>query len=176
MEGKTEKRLIPRIYEEVSDQTLREAKIALVGVGGAGIIPKCFEILSTMNMNVRALVDLDFVFEHAANKGLIEEGDEDVQTCKEWHNDDNNGLGSAAGAKQLVERGVADVEIQHLHEKMREQGYWVWTGGALESHLGIDGKGEATWADFKERLEEDGFDQAVSEPESVRELVEWLEG
>lgn len=176
MEGKTEKRLIPRIYEEVSGQTLREAKIALVGVGGAGIIPKCFEILSAMNMNVRALVDLDFVFEHAANKGLLKEDDADVQTCKKRHNDDNNGLGSAAGAKQLVEREVADVEIQHLHEKMREQDYWVWTGGALESHLGIDGKGESTWADFKEQLEEDGFDQAVSESESVRELIEWLNG
>lgn len=176
MEGKTEKRLIPRIYEEVSGQTLREAKIALVGVGGAGIIPKCFEILSTMNMNVHALVDLDFVFKHAANKGLLEEDDEDVQTCEERHNDDENGLGSEAGVKQLVERRVANAEIQRLHEKMREQDYWVWTGGALEAHLGIDGKDESTWADFKERLEEDVFDQAVSEPESVRELVEWLGG
>jgi hypothetical protein len=176
MEGKAEKRLIPRLYEKVSGQTLREAKIGLVGVHGAGIIPKCFEILSTMNMNVGALVDLDFVFGHAANKGLLEEDDEHLQVCKQIHDDDAEVLHSETGAKQLVESGDADTEIQHLHEKMREQSYWVWPGGALEAHLGIDGKNESTWADFKDELEEDGFEQAVSEPESVQQLIEWIDG
>lgn len=175
MEGKTERRLVPRLYEEVTGRTLQEDKVALVGVDGGGGIPKCYDILDTMGMNVRALVDLDFVFWDALQSGLLEEEDADIQSCKQKHDEEANVLYSADGAKHLVECRTADAEIQRLHEKMKDQNYWVWTAGAIEDHLGVNGKNESVWADFSEKLRENDFEEVVDDSEGVRELVEWLD-
>jgi putative ATP-dependent endonuclease of OLD family len=175
MEGKTERRLVPRLYEEVTGRTLQEDKIALIGVEGGGGIPKCYDILDTMGMNVRALVDLDFVFLNAIQDGLLEKEDADVQSCRQKYDDEANVLNSADGARHLVEQGVADAEIQRLHEKMKAQDYWVWTAGAIEDHLGVGGKDESAWADFNERLKEDDFEEVVDDSGGVRELIEWLD-
>jgi len=174
MEGKTERRLIPRIYEKVIGRTLQEDKIALVGLDGGGSIPKCFDILDTMGMNVRALVDLDFVFLPAIQSDLIDKDDNLIHLCKEKHDDEAKVLHSADGAAHLVERGVAESEIQKLHMKMKCQSYWVWTNGAIEEHLGIDDKGESAWAEFSEQLKENDFEDVVEDSKGVRELVEWL--
>jgi len=175
MEGKTERRLIPHVYEQVTGKTLREDRIALVGVNGSGSIPKCFDILDTMGMNVRALVDLDFVFLHAIRNDLLEAEDTHVQSCRTKHTDQDNELHSADGAAHLVGRGVADSEIQQLHGKMRCQNYWVWTNGAIEKHLGIDDKDESAWAEFTEQLKENDLEDVVEDPDGVRELVEWVD-
>jgi predicted ATP-dependent endonuclease of OLD family len=175
MEGKTERRLIPQIYKEVTGKTLREDRIALVGVNGGGSIPKCYDILDTMGMNVRALVDLDFVFLHAIRNDLLESEDTHIQSCRTKHTDQDNDLHSADGAAHLADRGVADTEIQRLHEKMQPQDYWIWTNGAIEEHLGIDDKDEAAWAEFNEQLKKNNFDDVVDDSEGVRELVEWLD-
>lgn len=174
MEGKTENRLIPRIYEKVTGRTLQEDKVALVGLDGSGSIPKCYEILSTMGMNVRALVDLDFVFLRAIQSDLIDRDDNLIQLCKEKHDDEAKVLHSADGAAHFVECGVAESEIRQLHMKMKCQGYWVWTNGAIEDHLGIDGKDESAWAEFNEQLKENDFEYVVEDSEGVRKLVEWL--
>lgn len=175
MEGKTERRLIPQIYEEVTGNTLREERIALVGVDGSGSIPKCYDILDTMGMNVRALVDLDFVFLHAIRNDLLENEDTHIQSCRAKHTDEDNDLHSAAGAAHLAENGEAETEIQHLHEKMKDQDYWVWPTGAIEQQLGIDEKEESAWAEFNEQLKENDFEEVVEDPEGVRKLVEWLD-
>lgn len=174
MEGKTERRLVSRMYEKITDKTLRGAKIGLVGAGGRGIIPKCYKILDAMGVNARALVDLDFVFQNAIQNGLLKQEDEHIQSCRQKHNEEAGRLNSADGARQLVERRVADTEIQRLHEKMKNQDYWVWTAGAIEDHLGVDGKSESAWADFNEQLKENEFEEVVEDPEGVRELVGWL--
>jgi len=175
VEGKTERRLISHIYEEVKGETLQEARVAVVGVGGGGSISKCYEILDTMGMNVRALVDLDFVFLDAIHHDLLEGEDDHIQSCRAKHTDQDNDLHSADGAAHLADRGVAETEIQHLHEKMKCQGYWVWTDGAIEGHLGIDDKDESAWAEFNEQLRENDFKEVVEDPEGVRELVEWVD-
>jgi predicted ATP-dependent endonuclease of OLD family len=175
VEGKTERRLVSRLYKEITDKTLQESRIGLVGAGGGGGIPNCYKILDAMGMNVRALVDLDFVFLDAIQHDLLERGDAHIQSCKQKHNDEAGVLNSADGARHLVERGIADTEIQRLHEEMKDQGYWVWTAGAIEDHLGLDGKDESVWADFNERLKENDFEEVVDDSEGVRELVEWLD-
>lgn len=174
VEGKTERRLISHIYEEVHEETLQEARIAVVGVGGGGSISKCYEILDTMGMNVRALVDLDFVFLDAIHHDLLEEEDDHIQSCRGKHADEAPVLHASDGAAHLADRGVAETEIQCLHEKMKRQGYWVWTDGAIEEHLGIDDKDESAWAEFNEQLRDNDFGEVVDDDESVQELVEWL--
>jgi len=175
MEGKTEDRLIPRLYEKVTGSTLQEDRIALVGFDGSGGIPKCYDILDTMGMNVRALVDLDFMFLDAIHNDLLDEEDPHIQSCRGKHVDGAPVLHASDGATHLADRGVAETEIQRLHEKMKRQGYWVWTDGAIEKHLGIDGKDESAWAEFNEQLKENDFENVVEDSDGVRALVEWLD-
>jgi hypothetical protein len=99
-----------------------------------------------------------------------------ISTCKKFRNKHvgDKDLHSEDGARQLVKSGVADLEIEQLHQEMKKKDYWVWTRGALEDHLGVEGKDESVWAEFNQRLKEEGVDDAISEPKKVREFVHWL--
>jgi len=174
MEGKAEKRLLPRIFETVKETTLREARVALVSVNGAGSIPKSVEILKTMGMNVKALVDLDFAFNLAPKNDLLDDDDGDVRACRDNHNGNSSNLHAAQEARELASSGVATQEIRNIHNKLRRKDYWIWTDGAFEAHLGIEDKNEEEWAEFVGEMEENGFDETVEDPVTVRNLVDWI--
>lgn len=174
MEGKAEKRLLPRIFEAVKGKTLREEKVALISVNSASSIPKSVKILKTMGMEVQALVDLDFAFNLASTNELINSDDIDLKACFAKHPGNSGNLHSADQAKQLAESGVATDHIDGLHKKLKDKDYWLWTNGDLEDHLGLPGKSESIWINFIDQMDSDGFDEAVEDSETVRNLINWI--
>jgi predicted ATP-dependent endonuclease of OLD family len=172
VEGDTEERLLPTLFELATGSTLSQIRLALVPLNGAGSIPKSMEILEAMGLDVKALVDLDFVFDSAANR-LFESDDPDRQHCRDVH--DKRNLNKAEEAKRLAESGKAEEEIARLHDKLKEQGYWLWPGGDFEYHFGVDGKDEDAWAEYLASCKGKTFNEAVSDPLLAREMIEWLD-
>jgi hypothetical protein len=61
-----------------------------------------------------------------------------------------------------------------LHEKLKPLGIWLWTAGAIEQHLGISAKNEASWAAFQTNAEASGIETICADLPSVKGLIEWL--
>ncbi len=77
--------------------------------------------------------------------------------CVEWHSD--NG--------PLYTHRL----LESLHVKLRKVAIWLWTRGAIEEHLGLAGKNEATWMNLVQGLESKGADEL---PDDVRGLMAWV--
>lgn len=68
----------------------------------------------------------------------------------------------------------AERPIRSIHAKLRSQGIWVWTKGAIEEHLGLDGKNENVWSNFIERSKSQNFTRTLPDYESIEELCHWI--
>ena len=65
--------------------------------------------------------------------------------------------------------------INNLKEKLLLQGIWIWTKGAIEKHLDINGKNEAVWAPLKEKIESVGLAAALpNDYIEITNCVNWL--
>jgi len=172
-EGKTERRLLPTIYESVAGRTLKSEKIGFVAFNGAGSIPKGLEILDAMNMNAKALVDLDFAYGLALTHDLLKEGDEDIVACRELH-EGSGSLNSADECAKLVKSGRAEKHINNLHDKLKKKNVWLWKSGSLDDCLGIKGKTENHWADFRIDLQDLDYKDVIHQHKEVEAFARWL--
>lgn len=191
VEGKTERVLIPSIFEVVRDKTLGLAHISLIEQGGVCNTRKTLEILSAMNIPAKAIVDLDFAFRNAERDGFLSSDDEDIKSCKVILAEIVNKAGGILDGRGLPERGgsITSAEafallgdkteakefIDNIHKKLRDHNIWIWKQGDIDNHLGLDGKDEANMADFLETLKQDGFNETVRDKDGVREFLEWVE-
>ena len=65
--------------------------------------------------------------------------------------------------------------INNLKEKLLDKGIWIWTKGAIEKHLDINGKNEAIWASLKEKIETLGLATALPDDHvEITNCVKWL--
>ena len=62
-EGKTERRLLPRLLHKVRLHS--DPSICFVELGGCGNIPKGMKVLDAMGIECASIADLDFAFTHA---------------------------------------------------------------------------------------------------------------
>ena len=191
-EGKTELRILPHLFERVSNESFALIKCALVRQGGVSNTRKSMAVLSAMDLPVRAIVDLDYAFTGASFDGFLDRDDVDVQACKNLFRGLAmqerlrlvNGLpvtrhsSVPAAEAYAILAGQADAQpyIQNIHAKLLRRGIWVWTRGAIEQHLGLPGKTERVWSTFIERLRRSNKpEREVPDWKGICELVSWIQ-
>jgi putative ATP-dependent endonuclease of OLD family len=190
IEGKTENRLLPYLFEEVRGATLGQEKIAVVKQDGVSNTAKALKVLNAMDLPAKAIVDLDYAFRCANSDGYLEDNDEDIVACKDILNDisvnlginlqdglptsKNSSMSASEAFAELAKDERSHEHINSLHNKLLENGIWLWKKGACEHHLGIQGKTEGIWASFLNELEANGFNTAVKDHEGVRAMITWL--
>lgn len=194
LEGKTEAEIIPLMHELLSDGTTKKSKIAFIPLRGSGDIINSMEILNEMKFDVKAVVDLDFCFQMAVKHGLLEEGDEDIETCKnlfeELHEDleielSENGLPKKnteknTSAEEAYEKLAENEDIQpsfhNLFEKLKEKNIWVWKTGAIEKPFGITSKTENAKSSFiKEVTQSENCLVCVEDRNLVEDFFGWID-
>ncbi len=188
-EGKTELRLLPYIFENVSGKTLGQEKLALVAQSGVRDTRKSLEILNAMDLPAKAIVDLDYAFTGAVSDGFLQATDPDINAVKvilqrlEQQGQitlQTNGLpqkGIVKPAKAfeiLANEQDALIHIENLHNRLKPQGIWIWTKGAIEAHIGTASKDELAWAQFKASVDANGLQAICPELETLTDLVNWL--
>ena len=191
-EGKTEQRLMPRIFESMAGKSLGLHKYALIGQGGVASTKKSMQVLSVMDLPARAIVDLDFGFINAIKDGFLEENDPDVVAChlifdeiavangiSLAHNGwptKNAAMTAAEAFVVLARQASAQPHIDAIHQKLLLHGIWLWKKGNIETHLGITGKNEAVWANFVNLMKTTQLPDLFSDYNGVMDCVTWLIG
>lgn len=188
-EGKTELRLLPFIFENLTGKTLGQEKQALVAQSGVSDTRKSLEILNAMDLPAKAIVDLDYAFTGAVRDGFLSATDTDILSLKsilqilEQNNQitlNLNGLpqrGIVKPAKAfeiLANEPTALPYIDNLHSKLKQNGIWVWKKGAVEAHIGTTSKDELAWSQFKANVQSNGIQATCPDHQSVQDLVAWL--
>ncbi|XOB91072.1 ATP-dependent nuclease [Pseudomonadota bacterium 24LQ007] len=190
-EGKTEHLLLPALYQSMTGRTLAQDQIALIPVGGVDSLAKCIRILQHMDIPTIAIADLDYGFRGAIDSGMVNREDPtlvNLRTLLQSLADQNqialdkNGLPSKRNSpvspskafELLAERDDAVPLIDSLHQKLIINRVWLWRKGAIEPHLGLEGKSPGHWANFSDRLSRDGFQAVCADHQSIRELFDWI--
>jgi len=190
VEGKTELRVLPHIYENITSRTIPSDSIALVPQDGVDNTLKSINILKSLGLIPMALTDLDFAFRGAISNGLIQNDDENIAKLKELlvelasiHNFllDESGLPKKGNGKKasdcfkILAQDIRSEEyINNLHEILKNKCIWVWKKGSIEDHLGIKGKNESIWSRLVSDIQNRGIDQAVDDNNGLTDLVNWV--
>lgn len=187
-EGKTERELVPDLFEACHGVSPADRRIGFVPVEGSGNIDKCLKVLAQMGIPARAVVDLDFAFRQAAKCKLIDPSDSDVATCKALCAGIASANGGTVGGDGFFEKANKEVcfeklaadpgataAIQSLHNKLKAKGIWLWTGGAIEFHLGLAGKDHDAWRAMRKSLRAKGI-PAAKDHATVGGCMKWLAG
>ena len=189
-EGKTEWRVLPALFERITGKSFALIKCALVRQGGVSNTRKSMQVLNAMDMPVRAIVDLDYAFTTATRDGFLEANDPDVKFCRNLfrelafhhHLRLNNGLpvskhsniSASMAYSMMASMPEAERPIRSIHAKLRSQGIWVWTHGAIEEHLGIKAKNEGAWNGFVERCKSPDFIKSLPDYDGILDLCKWI--
>ena len=189
-EGKTEWRVLPALFERITGQSFALIKCALVRQGGVSNTRKSMQVLSAMDMPVRSIVDLDYAFTTATRDGFLEANDPDIKMCRNlfrdlaFHNhlrlvnglpvNKHSNIPASKAYAMMAAMPEADKPIRSIHAKLRSQGIWVWTRGAIEEHLGLEAKNETAWSNFIERSKSQNFVRNLPDYESITALCQWI--
>ncbi len=189
-EGKTEWRVLPTLFEKMTGLSFALIRCALVHQGGVSNTRKSMQVLSAMDLPVRAIVDLDYAFNNAQQDGFLAKDDPDIEFCKSLFRElalqEHLRLvhGIPVSKKSRVTASEAYVlmaampearePLHRIHEKLSSVGIWVWERGAIEQHLGLEGKNERSWHQFVERVHHDDPKHFLPEYEDIRRLCDWI--
>jgi len=190
-EGKTEWRVLPSLFEKITGESFALIKCALVRQGGVSNTRKSMQVLQAMDMPVRAIVDLDYAFNNAPFDGFLDRHDPDMEHCKMLFHQlalkerirlvnglpvtRHSSVPAAAAYAMLAALPEAQMPIRSIHEKLKRQGIWVWTRGAIEEHLDLKGKNEQVWAAFNERLRRTNrLERELPDYQCILDLCAWI--
>ena len=189
-EGKTEWRVLPALFERITGKSFALIKCALVRQGGVSNTRKSMQVLSAMDMPVRAIVDLDYAFTTATRDGFLDANDPDLKTCRNLFRElafhqhlrlvngvpvnKHSNISAAKAYAMMAAMPEAEKPIKSIHMKLRNQGIWVWTRGAIEEHLGLEAKNEATWSGFIERCKGQNFVRNLPDYDGIMALCQWI--
>ena len=189
-EGKTEWRILPALFEKVTGQSFALIKCALVRQGGVSNTRKSMQVLDAMDMPVRAIVDLDYAFNNAVHDGFLDKKDPDLRICMDLFKELSfqekirlvNGVPVTKHSKVTASQAFAmmaamkeaEKPLKNIHAKLRNKGIWIWTKGAIEEHLGLDGKNERCWNQFVDRIKKSKVETVVPDYGSIEELCRWI--
>jgi len=190
-EGKTELRILPRLFERLTGESFVLLKMALVRQGGVSNTRKSMQVLTAMDLPTKAVVDLDYAFTDAVRDHFLEANDRDLHHCRDILADlaphwgirlvagmpvtKRSAMSAAEAYSLLARQPEAKLPLQRLHDTLLTKGIWLWQGGSIEDHLGLEGKNEKVWADFVHRLEgEEESRKVIPDLEGVMALCEWL--
>jgi putative ATP-dependent endonuclease of the OLD family len=189
-EGKTEQRIFPKLFEVVSGKTLGLLKFALVRQGGVNNTRKSMLVLNVMDLPTKAIVDLDYILKNGVGDGLLQPNNADLLAIQQhllhiaaantitlgndnWPSTNVTHNAASAFAILASQQNIAQ-NIDNLHQTLRAQNIWFWKRGAIENHLGINGKTEQAWANFVSQITQQPWQSVVSDPDSITDCIEWL--
>lgn len=188
-EGKTERMILPAVFENLFGLTPGEDKIGVVDIGGVHNIPDTMRILRAMGLPCKAIVDLDFVFRTAPAKALIAADHEAIVGCKAILARlaaagavglDGSGLPTkhagnpAISAFELLAvEAEAAPHIEALFTEMQRHGIWLWKKGAIEAYLNI-AKTDAARMTFIDRINDEAYRAALPDYPGISEAMAWL--
>ena len=191
IEGKTERKLLPAMYQSHTQKSLGQNKIAIISLDGTTNLSRTLRILGELDLPTKAIVDLDYAFTRATADGFLEELDPDLTSLKltlvdmgrngEITIDQRTQLpmkgiqgGAAEAYVLLAARADAEEAIERLHLRLLQHGIWLWTRGAIEPHLGLSGKNEAAWARFQKKILEESYSAACGNDAKALQLIDWI--
>jgi hypothetical protein len=151
-EGKTEKALLPDLIEYHTRESLADAKMALVPLGGSTNVPNALSVLRELGLPCKAIVDLDFAFKVAPRHDLLDSSHDSFSEIKRILSDlqdrgevvlgndgfprkQGNGFRAEQGWECLAAQPEALPQIKRLHDELKSRNLWLWPGGAIEAHL-----------------------------------------
>lgn len=188
-EGKTERVILPAVFDDLFGVTPGEDKIGFVDIGGVNNIPDTMRILRAMGLPCKAVVDLDFVFRTAPAKRLIAVDDSGLAACKKIFTRladegrvtlDKAGLPTAhdgrpaiSAFEAIAKEADALPHIDYFFELMKKQNIWLWKKGAIEAYLNI-AKTNAARMEFIDRLAETNDRAALPDYPAIAEAMAWL--
>jgi putative ATP-dependent endonuclease of OLD family len=191
-EGKTENKLLPVIIEKVTGKTVLHHKAALVKLDGSGNTKKSMQVLTTMDLPTKAIVDLDFALKNGIKEGYLQASDTDIAACLSevtnlavannisigtdgWPTKDNGSVSAAAGFSILAQSSNTKQNIINICTKMQAHNIWVWKNGTIEEHLNLSGKSEAIWATFNNQLEQSDLQTMLpAEHQEIENCITWI--
>lgn len=190
-EGKSELKLLPKLFEKINAFSLGQYKFALIQQGGVNNTAKTIEILKAMDLPCKAIVDLDFAFHGAVKSKLIELEDRDLvyiktqvpkvaatynfEIDKSTNLPKNSYKMSASRAFEII-AAQDDLKpyINSLHEKLKTKNIWVWRCGAIEKVLNLSGKDESVWSQFNKDIGIQNSESLKSSYPEIVSLFEWI--
>lgn len=190
-EGKTENRLMPFLIEKVSGNSLGVNKCALVQQGGSGNTRKSKQVLEMMDLPCKAIVDLDYTFTQGIEDGFLQADDADIIACRTematlaannginlnngWPTKRHSSMTAEEAFALLAQSASVQTNIQNLKTKLIANGIWIWTKGAIEKHLNIQGKNEQVWASLRNEIETNGLEATLpNDHQEVSDCINWL--
>ncbi len=194
VEGKTEKTLLPFIFQKIHKKTLGQLKYALISLEGASGLKKSMEIIQAMGLSVKTIADLDFLFKDAVEGNLLCDISSPIlEECKaamkkigepmgvEFNDNDlpkkceKNNMTQTQWLEKFAEAEEVQIYIAKLHEHFKnKKNIWVWRFGAIEKPLGLKGKKDTHWADFQKEVNESSLKDVCKNFEEVESLMHWL--
>lgn len=193
-EGKTEKILLPEIYETLRGKSLAHDKVCLVEAGGSSSLWPMREILRSVGFTPKLVTDLDFAFKVAPDLGLVSPLDPDLNSCKAWFATNSGAHGFVLGTDGLPAKrdalgsigrikpedafrlmaGDMNQEIERIAEYLKlNHDIWIWNRGAIEAHLGIT-KDDVARMSFITSMQTSGTVNHAAHPNEIQELINWL--
>ena len=189
-EGKTEWRVLPALFERITGQSFALIKCALVRQGGVSNTRKSMQVLGAMDIPVRAIVDLDYAFTTATRDGYLQANDPNITECRNlfrelaFHHhlrlvnglpvNKHSNISASMAYAMMAAMPEAKQPIQNIHDKLCNQGIWVWTRGAIEEHSGLNGKNEMVWRNFIERSKSKNFLNTLPDYDGITSLCQWI--
>jgi putative ATP-dependent endonuclease of OLD family len=191
-EGKTENKLLPLIIEKVTGKTILHHKTALVKLDGSGNTKKSIQVLTTMDLPTKAIVDLDFALKNGITEGYMQTGDVDIAACLTevaniavannisigndgWPTKNGALISAAEGFSILAQSQNIQQNIVNICTKMQAHNIWVWKKGTIEDHLNLTGKTEAIWATFTSTLETTSLQTMLpNDSQELENCINWV--
>ena len=189
-EGKTEWRVLPTLFEKMTGLSFALIRCALVHQGGVSNTRKSMQVLSAMDLPVRAIVDLDYAFNNAQQDGFISRDDPDVEYCKSLFRElalqehirlvhgipvsKKSRVSASEAYAMMAALPEAQKPLKNIHRKLADIGIWVWTRGAIEQHLGLNGKNEHVWHQFTERVRREDPHRFLPNYNEIRSRCDWI--
>jgi len=190
-EGKTENKLIPVLIENITNKTILHHKTALVKLDGSGNTKKTMQVLSTMDLPTKAIVDLDYAMKNGISEGYLQDNNQDIIACKNelvnialannitigvdgWPSKNPNV--SAAEAFAILAQSPNIIQnIQNICLNLQAHNIWVWKKGTIENHLNLQGKNEIVWAKFCNDLEVSDLQTLLpNDFQEIENCINWL--
>lgn len=190
IEGTTELRLFPTLFEKKKKRTLSTSHIALIEQNSSSSTQKMITVLKSMDLPTKVIVDLDFAFRGAVKNNYLTEAD--IEPCKLYlaankppkmfltdgfpskKKGDSSFWTAAEGFEWLASQETMKPVIESIHQKLKQQNIWIWTKGAIEKHLNLKAKDEKAWMNFLEGFGEKSFGRYIKDAK-VKEMLDWID-
>lgn len=155
-EGKTEQTLLPILESKLSGQ-MGLSPAAFVAVGGCDNTVPALRALKAMRIDGYAVVDLDF---GCGSKAQVDVREPAVKVFERLKAEKRVALNKSFPSRKEAAAWAAFAQdpegreiVERVHVALKKRRIWMWRSGRIEEVLGIDGKGEDSISEARERLQ-----------------------